>query len=182
MRVFDRHWLMEGVAREMRRRASTSARYNGIMTEFNRKLLTSCTADHVSTGTRLIFTYDEGHHSSGWWKNPDYERCWHLSLSFFDPLSGEHVPKDVKRTSEWLIAFYGEARRFLWAESPYSAHGKTADVWHYRVFCDPAWQPIIPRGEVYSKEFTEAGWQSYSDLSSAHARALQELEPLPGEQ
>lgn len=30
----------------------------------------------------IIFTRDEGAHTCGWWKNPDYERCYHLSISF----------------------------------------------------------------------------------------------------
>lgn len=171
---------MEGVATQMWRRAETLRPYTGIATRENLRLLDSLTADHLSTGTRLIFSFDQGHHSSGWWKNPDYERCWHLSLSFRDPLTGSSVSKDVKLTDQWLAAFYHENRRYIWSESPYSPHGKLTDTWHYRIFCDPAWQPMIPRGEVYSREFTEAGWLSYSDLQSAHARALQQ--PLPGEQ
>src|SRR5262249_14385874 len=49
-------------------------------------------------------------------------------------------------------------------------HGRKLDVWHYRLFCDPGWQPIKPRGEVYSRELTEAGWKSYSDLSEEHRK------------
>ena len=30
----------------------------------------------------IILTRDVGYHTSGWWKNPDYERCYHLSISF----------------------------------------------------------------------------------------------------
>lgn len=37
-------------------------------------------------------------------------------------------------------------------------------VYHYRLFCDEAWKPIMPRGEVYSTQFTERGWKSFSDL------------------
>lgn len=33
-------------------------------------------------GCFLVYTRDVGHHSCGWWKNPDYERCYHLSLSW----------------------------------------------------------------------------------------------------
>jgi len=182
MRRFDRHWLMEGVAKEMRRVARIETTYNGLATVANQQLLDRCTGLHILTGTKLIFTRDAGMHSSGWWKNPDYERCWHLSLSFVDPLSGESAPKDVKLTDRWIDAFYGENRRYLWSESPFSDVGKTHNVWHYRVFVDPAWQPIIPHGEVYNRELTEAGWHSYSDLQNEHAKALAELAPLPGEQ
>lgn len=181
-RLFDRHWLMAGVAVQMKRSARMSRTYNGISSPANFQLLDSLTGDHMMTGTRLIFSRDAGHHSSGWWKNPDYERCWHLSMSFRDPLTGISAPKDIRLTDQWLEVFYGEDRRYVWAEPPYSPHGKVAGTWHYRVFCDPGWEPIIPRGEVYSTELTEAGWRSFSDLRSDHAKALAQLEPLPGEQ
>jgi len=182
MRVFDATWLMEGVARQMWHKAETSRRYTGIPNSQSAHLLHSLTAQHVLTGSLLILSFDEGMHSSGWWKNPDYERCWHLSLSFRDPIAWEPISKNVKATDLWLEAFYGQNRRFVWSESPYSPAGKSNDVWHYRVFCDPAWQPILPRKEVYSREFTEAGWLSFSDLQDEHSKALARLQPLPGEQ
>lgn len=77
----------------------------------------------------IIFTRDEGAHTCGWWKNPDYERCYHLSISF-----------------------------------PGGWNRKKAGVFHYRLFCDVNWNPIMPRGEVYSTKFTELGWKSFSEL------------------
>lgn len=105
----------------------------------------------------LIFTRDIGHHTSGWWKNPDYERCYHLSISF-------PGGKNKNALEKILDGLFGEDKKKLWIEPPYSKEGKSMEVWHYRLFCDQYWQPIIPRGEVYSKEFTELGWKSYSEL------------------
>lgn len=34
----------------------------------------------------------------------------------------------------------------------------------FKVKKKPAWQPLKPRGEVYTRKFTEAGWKSYSEL------------------
>lgn len=181
MRTFDVHWLMVGVARQMRRQSLTGF-YNGVVTTMDHGYFDHCTALHVATGTVLIFTRDIGMHASGWWKNPDYERCWHLSLSFRDPLTGQPIPHDHRLAAKWMEAFYGEDRRYIWAEPPYSPIGKNAEVWHYRVFCDPAWQPIVPRGEVYTREFTERGWKSFSDLQDANAKELAKLQPQPGEQ
>lgn len=48
----------------------------------------------IPIGFVALFTHDRGMHSSGWWKNPDYEQCLHLSLSFFDPETGEPAPHD----------------------------------------------------------------------------------------
>jgi len=174
--------LKAGVAREMRRVAQRELLYDGINSLANRMLLDSCKALHHPTGTLFIFSRDGGMHSGGWWKNPDYERCWHLSMSFVEPLTGERGPKDVKLTEQWLEVFYGDDQRYIWAEPPYSPDGKQLGVWHYRVFCDPSWAPIIPRGEVYTKDFTERGWLSFSDLRNAHHQALAQLESLAGEQ
>lgn len=182
MRVFDPKWLTAGVARTMRRNAEAEPFYDGLANDRNMRILERCKGMHLSTGTGLLFTRDQGMHSSGWWKNSDYERCYHLSLSFVDPITHDVRPKDTKTTQQWLDAFFGDDQRHLWAEPPYSDGGKARDVWHYRLFCDLAWKPLTPRKEVYSKDFTPAHWLSFSDLKSAHAKALAELEPGPGEQ
>lgn len=114
------------------------------------------------TGVGLIFTRDEGHHAVGWWKNPDYERCWHLSLSFVYP-NGEAAPYDFQEANRWARLVFGHDCRWLWVEGPYSPKGKARDVHHYRLFTDPNWQALKPRGEVYTKEFTEVGWKSFSE-------------------
>lgn len=118
-------------------------------------------------GCILLFTRDIGYHTSGWWKNPDYERCYHLSLSFVDPPTGEPRPRDAVLTSLFVEALFGLDKRWLWCEPPYSPKGKQLDVWHYRLFCNDHWKPIKPRGEVYTREFTEAGWKSFSDVQAA---------------
>ena len=166
MRTFDKTWLMTTVVAEMRRRAKQES-----LTPWadQRRVLERCKAYHQPTGTILLFSRDEGHHESGWWKNPDYERCEHLSLSFRDPTTGQIAPRDVKRTREWLGYFFGGDVKKLWCEPPYSPEGKAIEIWHYRLFCAPNWTPIIPRGEVYNRELTEAGWLSYSDMEAAIA-------------
>ncbi len=71
-----------------------------------------------------------------------------------------------RKLGHMLEKFFGNNRRLLWCEPPYSKQGKQVEVYHYRLFCDENWQPIMPRGEVYSKQFTELGWKSYSELHS----------------
>lgn len=108
-------------------------------------------------GCQVIFTREEGYHSSGWWKNPDYERCYHLSVSF-------PGGRDVKRTAKLVDLIFGANHKLLWVEPPYSKEAVKAEVWHYRLFCNEFWQPVKPRGEVYSTQFTERGWKSFSDV------------------
>lgn len=116
-------------------------------------------------GVSAIYSRDTGHHSSGWWKNPDYERCRHLSLSFFDPEAQQFTgQRNHTLTAMFIEAIFGSHKRWLWCEPPYSDDGKKNCVWHYRLFCDPAWEPIMPRGEVYNRELTEAGYKSWSDV------------------
>lgn len=38
------------------------------------------------------------------------------------------------------------------------------NVQHWRLFADEHWNPILPRGEVYSSKFTEIGWKSASEI------------------
>ena len=104
-----------------------------------------------------ILTRDTGYHTSGWWKKPDYERCYHLSVSF---------PGGMKRKMlEYILRnLFHDSRRWLWCEGPFSEAGKQCGVFHYRLFCNPEWQPLKPRGEVYNRDFTEAGWKSFSEL------------------
>lgn len=105
----------------------------------------------------IIFTKEVGYHSSGWWKNPDYERCYHLSISF-------PGGKDKSALQKILAALFNPYENLLWVEPPFSPEGKSKDVWHYRLFCDVHWIPVKPRGEVYSTQFTERGWKSFSEL------------------
>lgn len=76
----------------------------------------------------------------------------------------ERAPQMHHLARRLCEAFYGSNARLVWAEPPFSAIGKQHQVWHYRLFCNPAWQPIMPRGEVYSTELTEKGWKSFSKL------------------
>jgi len=133
-------------------RAATGL-YDGTKETFD--YLIACRSFFVPAGAKVIFTRDQGHHSCGWWKNPDYERCFHLSLSFDEGY--------LSRRAESLAkAFFGDDTRLLWIEPPQTPQGKALEVWHYRLFCDPAWKGILPTGEVYSRRMPK-GWMSFSE-------------------
>lgn len=173
MRWYDETWIgKEGIAANMRRMSLSGVLDSTRPIEEQNRYINKCTGVHRSTGSQFLFTRDTGMHSSGWFKNPDYEQCWHLSLSFRDPETGARLPYDNKLSEQWVKAFFGDWTRYIWMESPFSAEGKQCDVWHHRVFCDPAWQPLIPRGEVYDREFTEKGWLSWSDARYAEVKGI----------
>lgn len=150
----------------LRQRAWAGGPYRGSTGQRDMAYLMSCSHMDALTQTRLFFTRDEGHHTSGWWKNPDYERCLHLSIS---PAPHPTPPDDAVDFSKavqsaWARAFFAENIRWVWAEPPYSAQGKASEVWHFRLFTDPSWRPMLPRGEVYGRELTAVGWRSASEV------------------
>jgi hypothetical protein len=154
MRVIDQYTFVHDACNRIRLTAETGI-WNGITEdEYFRK----CSWQLLAQECTIIFTKEVGYHSGGWWKNPDYERCYHLSISF-------PGGKNKNTLQKILVGLFRAAyMHLLWVEPPYSPEGKSHDVWHYRLFCDENWHPIHPRGEVYSTQFTEKGWKSFSEL------------------
>ncbi len=160
-----RHCSMSSLVPHMRLAAAAGS-YDGRNTPWARAYIARCTWQHGPTQANLIFTRDIGMHTSGWWKNPDYERCFHLSVSFVGLEAGREfpLPQNHKSARRWCEAMFGSNVKLLWIEPPFTDRGKTRDVWHYRLFCDAAWLPVKPRGEVYSRDWTPADWKSWSDV------------------
>lgn len=141
--------------------------YDGRADPRNMNLLFQCSHLYGITpdiSARLIYSRDVGHHSSGWWKNPDYERCLHLSISFCENPTDRPIPYMHRQAEKIARAFFGGDASKCWVEPPYSPEGKHADVHHYRLFCDGAWQPFMPKGEVYSSMTTPPDWKSFSEI------------------
>lgn len=159
MTTLDQYTLLPDVARRMRSRANMGL-WDGRETT---TYFESCRWFHLGFQCMMIFTRDTGYHSGGWWKNPMYERCYHLSISF-------PGGKDKSVLSRVIDGLFGSSKKLLWIEPPYSPEGKSSDVWHYRLFCNELWVPILPKGEVYSTQFTERGWKSFSELKSVKNR------------
>lgn len=84
-----------------------------------------CFMLHRGTATRVLFTRDAGMHTSGWMRNPDYERCLHLSLSPA-PMEPETLASQEEIEVFWVRAFFGDTRRWTWMEGPKSVEGKRA--------------------------------------------------------
>lgn len=140
--------------------------YDGIVSPTAQRYIDLCRliwAYNPAEAAVLLFTRDIGHHSSGWWKNPDYERCWHLSVSYRSA-TGETIEHDKRRSQTLAEAFFGPDLAHCWVEGPYSPRGRAIQVWHYRVFADENWEAFKPRGEVYDKSWTSADWRSFSDV------------------
>lgn len=168
MRTFGPQWEIENVATWLRGQAFRTPPLDMSRHQpANRAILQACICQHYPSGSQLICTRETGYHSSGWWKNPDYERCLHLSVCFRDPASGAFVDFDKKRAAEWVHHIFGATSNLVWVEGPAGPEGKKCGTHHYRVFYgDPQFTaPILPRGEVYTREFTEVGWRSWSDVA-----------------
>ena len=158
--------LAELVARRARPLATLGECRGQLQSLAEQQYLRWCCADVVQLGVRIIFTRDTGHHTSGWFRNPDYERCEHLSVSpvGLAPGAPSESREPVRGVNDFLLrAFWPEHWRLAWREGPKSPEGVAHEVVHWRVFCDARWVPIRPRREVYTKELTERGWQSASE-------------------
>lgn len=112
-------------------------------------------------GIRLLFTKDKMHHSVGWWRNAEYEYCWHLSISAWDISDGgdSQEPEDVPDEEEryWAHAIFPVDFNKLWHEpggtdprlTP-AEKIKHRHFSHLRLFLDPeTFEPFVPKGEVY---------------------------------
>jgi len=107
-----------------------------------------------------LLTFDVGAHSSGWWRNSDYERCWHLSLVGIAQLGvhggHEYVDVPLDDITAWASIEYGRARSLAWTEPPagdfdvYRNAPASRHTTHIRLFVDQQNQPIKPTGEVYT--------------------------------
>lgn len=160
---------LEDAVRWLKFTSSTGTYMGLIRTKEDKGYMDSCRQIHWESGTNVIFTRDVGHHLNGWWKNPDFEQCFHLSLSFFDPKTEQPAPFDKKRGWEVAKLFFGDDCRWVWVEPPFTKEGKRLEVYHYRLFTDPGWQAIKPQGEVYNTMKTPVGWKSFSEIHSKQA-------------
>ena len=143
--------------------------HDGRQNKRNLRLIMACTHKYrVKKGllASVLYTRDTGHHTSGWWKNPDYERCKHLTLSFVEEPthSNGRLPFQTTEAEKIARGFFGHDVKLTWFEPAYSEEGKVSGVGHYRLFCDSGWQPIKPRGEVYNTDWTPKDWKSFSEL------------------
>lgn len=160
------------IARQMRAKARTGW-YIGDMPTLERF---GARRDVVAVTTpellvRLLLSRDKMHHSVGWWRNAEYEFCWHLSLSAVDrsvvtsgqqPTGYEELPHDEVRY--WARLIFGEHIDKLWNEPggtdprlTRTEKRRNALIWHLRLFLEPEildrrgepHVPFVPRGEVY---------------------------------
>lgn len=102
----------------------------------------------------LLLTFDVGAHASGWWRNSEYEQCWHLSISARSFLEGDPELPTQAEVEAWGRAIFGDNLAKTWLEPP-ARHGDPhrpygQKVTHIRLFLDKSHQPIQPRGEVYT--------------------------------
>jgi len=175
MRHFDKHWLRPNAAKIMVEQAMSGTWNGRALTEYFKK----CCFFYVPDCAEIILTRDIGYHTGGWWKNPDYERCFHMSMSFKDPIYFEPKPHDEKVAGEWLELLFAGAKSFVWVEPASSQEARRLDVRHYRLFVDEKGQPILPRDEVYTRHFTERHWKSFSEVMAkeeAERKRREEME------
>lgn len=153
--------------------------YNGLQVDLTRHSFLTTALLEPDRPTRICLTYDFGTHASGWWRNSDYDRCWHVSISHPQenrlaisrigtpeglleiqsphPLHGKQFvgqvvePPSDEETRAWARAAFPHHYRWCWIEPPASRLDpyRLPGVSHVRLFLNQQDQPIKPEGEVY---------------------------------
>ena len=116
----------------------------------------------------LLLSRDRMHHSVGWWRNAEYEYCWHLSISARPATEvrlariglredAGYVDLTKREETYWGRLFFAAHADKVWHEpggtdprlSPQEAHRNRA-ISHLRLFLDPeTFEQFMPTGEVY---------------------------------
>lgn len=102
----------------------------------------------------IIASLDTGTHASGWWRNSEYDSCWHMSLCALEP-GVRFVDLPDIDLRQWSRAVFGEHVSKSWTEPPasktdaYRDAPASAYTTHVRVFLNRQGIPIQPTGEVY---------------------------------
>lgn len=126
-----------------------------------RRVLIGRTSPELSIS--LLLSRDRMHHSVGWWRNAEYEYCWHLSIAAFDRaayVTGTEKKENIPPAEEryWAHAFFPLDFDKIWHEpggtdprlTPEEARARRGHMSHLRLFLDPeTFEPFIPAGEVY---------------------------------
>lgn len=119
-----------------------------------RRWLVSSVTREPGLTISLIASHDQGTHASGWWRNSDYDRCWHLSLVAM--ADGAYADLPRPDLDAWGRAIFGQHLAKAWIEPPaskldaYRHAPASAYTTHIRVFLDRNGRPIQPEGEVYT--------------------------------
>lgn len=106
----------------------------------------------TAADTFVIFTRDVD-------PDPTF-RCWHLTLWSKE---NDAIERDVR--SACLRAFFGDHLDKVWTEPPQLPLGRRYDVWHWRLFADESWSPIVPSVNVIEKLF-KLGWAPYVEATN----------------
>ncbi len=151
------------IARRLKRRAASGIS-DGDPTPSGRAYLANCSEDHPATGTSITFTRCVGFNEYLGVDDPNFERYLHLSLSFWSA-DDEDGPMPTSRRDEVLCnlcatAFFGDDDPHTWIDLSQTSDGRALDVWHWYLFCDADWQPIILDPATDTSHLTSIGWRN----------------------
>lgn len=121
--------------------------------------------------TRVLVSFDQHYHGSGWFKNSDYEQNLHVSVSHPTEILEVHLDKigqlghgpgyrytgpRIETPSDdevwsWAVAFFGEHAPKAWVEGAASVFDeyRQPNVVHARLYYNAAMVPFVPEGEPY---------------------------------
>lgn len=129
---------MRHIARLMSGRARRSI-FDGSTSPVSEAYLRACTYDDALTQTKLIYTRE----------CTDIAWLWHLTISSLPRFlvgqdGGEPaIALDVAIVRDWPRIFFASALPFVEAEEPRGERAQRLGAWHWRLYCDAQWRPLI---------------------------------------
>lgn len=135
--------------------------------EIESEYFDACRRFNGGFGVASILTRDVGYQKAGMWQNPDFDRCLHLTLAFFQPGTVNPTAQHHSVATAIIKKMFFPHVKWVWIEPPYSERDRSHDVWHYRLFCDERWQAMRPPSDDAAKELTAKGWKSFADVQAA---------------
>ena len=179
---FDHRWrMMEAAHWILRYRGAPMAAPRVLDNKLGIGYFSWARGFHDATGTLLLYSREVWPPATiGEEKTEGYVYWRHLSLSFHetDLEAGpnrygrmrECLPKDEETTARWIEAFFGAQKVWVICEPPSTDNGRKFDVWHYRMPCDPNWEPLARKGSQIAQIFSGAGWHPWLDLAAERRR------------
>lgn len=146
--------------------ARTLPEYDGDI-EHNQWIIEACSHVMLIEGVAVVVILTRDNLvKMGFWKNIDFARCLHLSISFRDPCTNQTVPWCNATAKRIVAAVFGIDARLTWWEPAYTPEGKFRGVQHWRLFYSPNWSmPIHPKGEPHTLN-VPFGWNEWTEYQA----------------
>lgn len=160
---------LDALVKHAQRTARGMRLFNGKASAENSvHIIRSSSLLHLDADRQILVIYTRDYRAAGvpWFKNPELQYCFHLSLALRGPRD-KPLPYNAEEGARVVRGFWGDDALRAWVEPAYNPEGQERDIWHYRLFTDEEGKPIVPKGEIgelYRPRGAPKHWRRFSDV------------------